>query len=346
LAGVSRVGRNAPLPAGRYSLELQVDPIGALQDANTANDVASVPLVVRVSQARPTDGGGIEEAQPVSRSAPGRVSQSTSRQLAESIVASRGRADGETQVQLAPPADVELPNLRSAPSYEIHTSSIRSGAKQRDLLRFGVLTWNAGPGPLEVEAFRETGTLLHAYQVFYRDDRRVERQARGTLVWHAAPGHNHFHFTAFSRYRLTKPDGSVVREGGKHSWCIVDTDQVDATVPGAMVAPTVTPDATSGDCGMNPGALWARLSLSVGFGDFYGPDIAGQSFDITTVPNGTYQVSLEANPLRMIAESNYDDNASVRIVTLGGTRGARTVTARPVPTIDERGIAPDCKDEC
>jgi hypothetical protein len=341
------VGSIAALPAGRYSLELDVDPIGELQDANPSNDVESVPVTVRVSLARGSD-DGFEADDPVRRRAPGRTASTTTKQepewyatrlrMVESIVASRARADGAADVQLAPPADVELPNLRSAPSYEIHTSSIGRGVRRRDLLRFGALTWNAGPGPLEVEAFREAGTILHAFQVFYRDDRRVERQARGTLVWHAAPGHDHFHFTAFSRYRLTSLDGTVIREGGKHSWCIVDTDLVDATVPGAMVAPTVTPDATSGDCGSNPGALWARLSLSVGFGDFYGPDIAGQSFDITAVPNGTYRVSLEANPLRVIAESDYADNVSTRTVVLGGTRGARTVIVRPLPTIDERSF--------
>ncbi len=362
----SRVSTIGHLADGRYQLRVDIDPLDAVADADRSNDSATVPLVVRTTRRSsasedcefciPEDGptkaaaraaaAKHDHAAPVDQEPEWYADRLHLVEAALEARAARREAGRVPRIgESAPsaPADVDLPDLQAAPSYEIHTGTVRRAGARRDLLRFGALTWNAGPGPLEVEAFRESGTTLGAYQVFSRDGKRATRQARGTLVWHAAPGHDHFHFNAFAAYRLVKLDGSLVRDGGKHSWCIVDTDQVDTTRPG--VAMSRFGGGGAADCGSNPGSLWARLSLSVGSGDFYGPDLAGQSFDITGVPNGTYRVQVEANPTDVIAEANHDNNTSERTVTLGGRPGARTVVARPHPLINEDAEGDfDCTD--
>lgn len=322
----------ATLAAGRYQLQVEYDPIQALADANRANHSVTVPLVVRTVRVAEApgpveEGGGLEPAPPAGAGALARLR--ALERAVDAQVARAGRA-----ARLDTPSGYDLPDLRQAPSYGIEVVTRRLASRgRRDFLLFGSLTWNAGPGRLEVEAFREGGDVLRAYQVFHRDGERAGREQRGTMVWHAGRGHDHFHFHSFAHYSLTRMDGTLVKDAGKHSWCIVDTDLVDTTVPGAVGGDRGAP--MSGGCGMDPGALWARLSMSVGAGDYYGPGTSGQAIDITGMPNGLYRIRLEANPSRVLAESNYDNNVATRVVRIGGVPGRRSVTPRPVKTIDE-----------
>jgi hypothetical protein len=79
-----------------------------------------------------------------------------------------------------------------------------------------------------------------------------------------------------------------------------------------------------GQCGQ-PTALWVREMMPVGWGDTYVQSIAGQSFDITKVPNGTYYIEITANPLGVLHETSTGNDVSLRKVILGGTPGHRTV---------------------
>jgi hypothetical protein len=348
MPAASSIDKLRRVAAGQYRLRMTIDPLEAIADADRTNNVATIPVTVRtrvtsaeddelppgmppITSARAHDGHAAPEPE---------WYQTRLRVLEAAVEARRARREAGPAPRAgepapAPPTGVELPDLRSAPSYGISMQALPggTGAKPRDLLRFGALTWNAGPGHLELESFRERGTMLTAYQVFTSDGERSTRQARGTMVWHAAPGHNHFHFSAFAGYTLTDLDGTLVRQGGKHSWCIVDTDQVDPTLPG--VGATKRSYDSASDCGSMPGSLWARMSLSVGSGDFYSGGIAGQAFDVTSLPNGSYRIRVEANPTGVIAEADSSNNVSTRIVRLGGRPGNRTVTARPIPTVDE-----------
>ncbi|HEV3069450.1 MAG TPA: hypothetical protein VGY50_16465, partial [Streptosporangiaceae bacterium] len=53
--------------------------------------------------------------------------------------------------------------------------------------------------------------------------------------------------------------------------------------------------------------------------------IAGQNFDITHVPNGTYYIEVIANPEKVLHETTTGNDVSLRKVILGGTPGHRTV---------------------
>ncbi len=63
--------------------------------------------------------------------------------------------------------------------------------------------------------------------------------------------------------------------------------------------------------------------MSVGWGDKYGSHLAGQSIDITGLPNGEYNLNIVVDPKSRIAEANETDNVSNLRILLNG----QTVTA-------------------
>ena len=64
--------------------------------------------------------------------------------------------------------------------------------------------------------------------------------------------------------------------------------------------------------------LWVQEMMPVGWGDTYFQSVAGQSFNITGVPNGTYYIQVTANPLKVLHESDTSNDVSLRQVILGG----------------------------
>jgi hypothetical protein len=89
-------------------------------------------------------------------------------------------------------------------------------------------------------------------------------------------------------------------------------------------------------CG-SPTALWVQEMMPVGWGDTYTQSVAGQAFDITSVPNGTYYIEVIANPQHVLYESNTHNDVSLRKVILGGTPGHRTVKVPAWHGIDPEG---------
>ena len=67
-----------------------------------------------------------------------------------------------------------------------------------------------------------------------------------------------------------------------------------------------------------------REVLDSGSGDTYFQYVPGQSFNITSLPNGIYYVEVTANPARRLHESDLTNNVSYRKVRIGGTPGRRT----------------------
>jgi hypothetical protein len=110
----------------------------------------------------------------------------------------------------------------------------------------------------------------------------------------------------------------------KQSFCLAPTDPVDLLAAGADWQPDRI--GLGSACGGDE-AIWLREVLPAGWGDSYYQYVAGQSFDVTSLPNGDYQVRITTDPFHNLLETAYDDNASVVTVTLGGTPGHRTVTA-------------------
>jgi hypothetical protein len=149
------------------------------------------------------------------------------------------------------------------------------------------------------------------------------------------PGHNHWHFEQFARYQLLDSARNLAVRSHKVGFCIAPSDPVNLLAPHAVWQP---PSIGFSDftCGQ-PTALWVQEMMPVGWGDTYFQDVAGQAFDITSVPNGTYYIEVIANPQHVLYESNTRNDVSLRKVILGGTPGHRTVKVPAWHGIDPEG---------
>ena len=226
------------------------------------------------------------------------------------------------------------PDLRSLPAFGIQLN------RRGTAIRFAATVWNGGSGPLVVDGFRTAdGDHMDAYQYFFDGDgEQIGYQQVGEFHFHEA-NHQHWHFEDFARYRLLNEDMTLAVRSTKASFCLANTDAVDYTVPNADWKPENTDLGSA--CG-DAGALSLREVLSNGSGDTYMQYRAGQAFRIGNLPDGDYYVSVEANPDdntdgRNLVEGNYENNDSVRKITIGTNKsGERWVEAEQVGIIEER----------
>ena len=220
---------------------------------------------------------------------------------------------------LAHPPRAALPDLVPLPSWGISTSH----ASGQDLLNFGATVWVGGHGPLDVEGFRSPGSpIMRAYQYFWRGGRVIGRTRAGIMRYDNQDGHHHWHFEQFARYVLLNAAQKLAVRSHKVGFCIGPSDPVDLLAPHAVWQPPVI--GLAGQCG-TPTALWVRETMPVGWGDTYTQSIAGQSFDLNGLPNGSYYIELIANPMRLLHETTTANDVSLRKVILGGRPGHRTV---------------------
>ena len=182
------------------------------------------------------------------------------------------------------------------------------------LLRFAAVNTNVGLGPLELRAGGINGTGQEVNQRVYRSDGSFYDRLAGTMTYH--PQHNHFHFNNFALYTLTSVANSTGsgQTSEKTSFCVEDTTQIDLSLPGAPrsgVYVTCNPDVQG---------------LSVGWGDRYGPNLDGQSIDITGDPEGDYDLKIETDPSNQLVETNESDNVScLRLHINPATKTAQAV---------------------
>ena len=220
-----------------------------------------------------------------------------------------------------PPASA-LPDLVALPAWLIRVSHPRK--QTHDFLNFGATVWVGGHGPLDVEGFRAHATpVMKAYQYFLSGGKVIGRVRAGTMGFDSQQGHNHWHFEQFAKYQLLTSAKSVAVTSHKVGFCIAPTDAIDLLAPHAVWQPPFI-GLGGGACG-SPTALWVAEQMPVGWGDTYIQSIAGQNFDITNVPNGTYYIQIIANPEKVLHETTTSNDVSLRKVILGGTPGHRTV---------------------
>jgi hypothetical protein len=231
------------------------------------------------------------------------------------------------------PDGTPTPDLRALPAFSIQVN--RKGTQ----LQFAANVWNAGNSPLVVDGFRRTGEdVMDAYQYFLDEDGdQVAYQQVGTMIWHPAPSHNHWHFNDFATYELLNADQTRAVRSGKESFCLANTDAVDLTGEGAAW------DAYEEDLGSVCGGYEIRSIrevLSAGWGDTYAQYRAGQSFPIKNLPDGTYYVRVLANPDNTLIESDTTNNESLRKVRIYTDKsGNRKVKVAKVGLVDDtRGI--------
>lgn len=245
----------------------------------------------------------------------------------------RGEAPPSSRnaLDLAIPSKDALPDLVAMPTWGM-TTAVES---DRDLLNFNATVWNGGNSPLDVQGFRQGGSpIMPAYQYFWRDGHVIGMARAGTMGFDSQQGHNHWHFQQFAQYRLLDSKKELAVRSEKVGFCITPTDPVDLLLRQAVWQPSS--NGFMGQCG-SPTALWVREMLPIGWGDSYIGNIAGQSFDITSVPNGIYYVETIANPQKILHEITTANDISLRKVILSGVPGHRAVKVPAWHGIDPEG---------
>jgi hypothetical protein len=219
------------------------------------------------------------------------------------------------------------PDLRSSRAWSLRIQHYKRS--NRDYLGFAATVWDGGAGPLLVEGFRHGNAPEMAATQFFMSGNHVVSKARvGRLHFDSRPGHNHWHFEKFARYDLVNPRNGHVIHSQKQSFCLAPTDPINLTLRHADWQPGVT--GLYSQCGFDDSqAIWIRETLPVGWGDTYFQSVAGQSFNVTDLANGVYEIRVTANPGHHLFESNYRNDVSFRKFRLGGTTGHRTITLLP-----------------
>jgi hypothetical protein len=211
------------------------------------------------------------------------------------------------------------PNLQPFPAFDLHLSAnLSTGGTQ---LRFSMRSWNKGLGPLELVAGEVVSNGQNVYQRVYHSDGSHEDYWAGTFVYH--PAHSHFHFNDYALYRLepiNAPGGSP-KSGAKTTFCVMDTNMVDTSLPGAPQNAVYT------TCGTT------RQGMSVGWADTYGYLLEGQSINITGNPSGDYCLSIQIDPKARLLESDDTDNVASSLLRIDVERLTVTV-------LDDTGCSP------
>jgi len=198
------------------------------------------------------------------------------------------------------PGTIHLPDLRTKAPRDLRISK-SNGLK---LLQLSNEVWNGGDGPLDLRA-ENSGTTTNAYQRLMTHDANgawtaVSERLAGTFAFHSA--HDHWHFEDFAKYELRANTnglpGALLRSGGKTSFCIIDTTQVDTALPHAMPRTYSTCTRTS------------TQGLAVGWSDTYLYYLAGQSIDVTGLANGVYWLVSTADPSDHVLETDETNNAA------------------------------------
>jgi hypothetical protein len=288
------------VPAGTYTVTVGVTP--AYRELfGIAPDDASVELQVTVKQ----------------------VERFGRHHLAnERETLSHDATSGGVPEMTSPPPGT-LPDLVALPAWNIRAFHRRG----KDLLGFASTLWNAGPAPFVVEGFRRSGEdVMDAFQYFYEGDEAVGRAPVGDMLYDVRRGHNHWHFEQFASFTLLDHTMANVVKSTKQSFCIVPTDAVDLAVQGADWDPWAIGFGTV--CG-GPNAIWVREMLEPGWGDTYYQKVAGQSFNITNVPNGWYYIEVRVNATGSLYQTTTENDVEHRLIHLGGKPGARRAIATP-----------------
>jgi Lysyl oxidase len=114
-------------------------------------------------------------------------------------------------------------------------------------------------------------------------------------IFQWSPCHMHHHVKNYASYELRDASGDVVLTARKQSFCLEDGEPIQPGIP-----------ATGYSC--------ARQGITRGWADVYSRYLPCQWIDVSELPSGTYTLHLVVNPMRLIPESNYDNNEFSTIV--------------------------------
>ena len=225
-----------------------------------------------------------------------------------------------------------LPNVRALPARSIAMLDASN-------MKFSATSWNSGTGKLELvprspEPDPSTGQLKQPVdQRIYCSGGAFYDRPAGNAEYHAA--HNHVHFNDYANYILEQDTASPQnpRKGTKTTFCIMDTDGVNTQMTGAAGAavfnwcPTQDPDFNT-------------QGMSVGWGDTYGANLAGQSLRVDDLAPGMYRLRHIFDPKGLLLEADEGDNESCRRIYIGdGTNGRFVADEGPCVAPPSRAVA-------
>ena len=234
------------------------------------------------------------------------------------VIDSANLVGGTYQVQVdatpAPPGSIVdlLPDILSRTNDLYDYDFVTNIVPGRTHLRFSNATANIGLGKLYLYGVlpdNGDGTQDVRQRVWRTDHTFFDHDA-GAFVYHPAHGHVHFEDWAIYRLRAVTAGGgvgSIVVEGTKTSFCILDGLVHDPSLPGFSSNPEFV------SCG------FGVQGLSVGWADIYTKNLEGQNLDITDVPAGQYWLESEADPLNHILETDETNNIARIPITIGNS---------------------------
>jgi len=204
------------------------------------------------------------------------------------------------------------------------------------MLRFTHITWDAGPGPFEIDPTysQTTGTSTFVQSIYnspsagvWSFDHTVPVSATG--VFHQ-PDDYQFPLTAFTLHTSNTDGtpGAVVATSPKTDYCITG----DTYVGGVPNTPNQTfiPQSNCED-------PTKPLGWSVGWGDQYDQTDAGQPIDLTGVPDGTYVLHATVDPQHVLTETNTSNNVTDTRLQISG--GNVTVLSQTQPVVSPPAVS-------
>jgi lysyl oxidase len=207
------------------------------------------------------------------------------------------------------------PDLRQIVPDRIGVSVVHG----HERLVFSSTIANLGPGPFIVEGRRRSRRTpnMTANQVLVGPGgARARVHNVGRLRYVRSKDHSHWHLLHLEVYELRD---AVTRR-------FVAPDRKTGFCPGDRYMVQRLPRGWSrrlgrlrndNECGKGrTRALSILESLSPGWADIYLPNLEGQFIDITGVPAGRYVLVNRVNPLRLIRETDYTNNASSAYIEL------------------------------
>jgi hypothetical protein len=194
--------------------------------------------------------------------------------------------------------------------------------KGRTVLRMTTEVANRGLGPLEVfpsqtsadcdgngdfdndrTTFQRTFADTNGSGAFEPEADGVHSEREfGCMKLHVA--HGHWHVLDFARYELRRePRGRLVAISRKVGFCLTDY-RLAYPGPGAPLSPRYPIDS-----GLQSGCdQQATQGISVGWVDSYPFALPGQELDVTGLRRGRYCLSMTADPLDRLSESDARGN--------------------------------------
>jgi hypothetical protein len=199
-------------------------------------------------------------------------------------------------------ATPQLPDLVADAPGPSTKPQVYDDGSQRLLMRLDGFVHNAGDGALEIRGSGPSGGVMSdvRQRVYDSAGAFTDLASPARLRFETADMHNHWHLMDAMRYSLWSGDKSVqVAPAQKVGFCLIDSQPVEAN------GPAVYPVPGDNFCGQNqPNRSEVVMGVSAGWRDIYGSWLPFQWVDISDTPPGSYWLRADADPDRVITESD------------------------------------------